>query len=52
MDEFGREVIQLNNQNPGFPVVLTDDMIPSAGVYFVSVKQGDFNKVIKVTKLK
>ena len=51
MDEFGREVVQLNNQNPGFPVVLTDDMIPSAGVYFVSVKQGNFNKILKITKL-
>ncbi len=51
MDGLGREVIQLTNQSPGVPVVITNEMLPAAGIYFVSVKQGNFNKVIKITKV-
>ena len=50
LDGLGREVIQLTKQSPGNAIILSNEMLPNNGIYFVQVKQGDFVKVIKITK--
>ena len=48
-DMSGRVVMTLTNQNPTEVITIAQEMAP--GVYLANVKQGEFVKSVKITKI-
>jgi hypothetical protein len=49
MDMSGKLILEMNNLRPSDDIRITD--LNNAGMYMVEIRQGDFKKTIKITKV-